>query len=115
MVRIQNALKNIEINEDFSIFTVNPKIYSLKIVYSAAYILIDKAFIVLDGDPEKEIIVEIRRKKENQSLRELTGEFNEELLNYAVHYSKLAENSEFRNTILQKIANIPVKNDNQTQ
>ena len=104
-----NALGNIELKEDFALFTVNPRIYPLDIVYSAAYIMIDKAFIVLDGDPEKEIKIEIRKKKKEQELKTLVQEFNEELLNYAVYKVQSEKNKVLREKILQRVllTNLP--------
>jgi His-Xaa-Ser system protein HxsD len=104
-----NALGNIELKEDFALFTINPRIYPLDIVYSAAYIMIDKAFIVLDGDPEKEIKIEIRKKKKEQELKTLVQEFNEELLNYAVYKVQSEKNKGLREKILQRVllTNIP--------
>ena len=100
-----NALGTIEVNEreGFGVFSINPKIYSLDIVYSAAYILIDKAFIILDGDPEKEIKVEIRKKKPEQELKDLVRDFNEELLNYAVYKVQSEKNKNIREMILQRV------------
>lgn len=98
-----NALGNIEMRNDCAIFSVNPKIYSLDIIYSAAYIMIDKAFIILDGNPEKEIKIEIRKKEETQKLSDLVREFNEELLNYSVYKVQSERNKGIRETILQRV------------
>jgi His-Xaa-Ser system protein HxsD len=95
--------KNIQINEDHAIFKINPKIYPLELVYSAAYIMIDKAFIVLDGDPDTEIIAEIRKKNDERSLNELVQLFNEELLNYAVYKTHSEKNKALREIILQRV------------
>jgi His-Xaa-Ser system protein HxsD len=111
-----NKLGNIEIGEDCAVFSVNPKIYPLDIVYRAAYIMIDKAFIILDGDPEESIKIEIRKKKQEQELHELVKEFNEELLNYSVYKVQSEKNAVLRETILQRVlltnvqANTPQKN-----
>ena len=100
-----NKLGNIEIDEDkgFAVFSVNPKIYPLELVYSAAYIMIDKAFIILDGDPKKEILVEVRKKEKEQKLKELVREFNEELLNYATYKVQSERNKDIREMILQRV------------
>lgn len=109
-------MENPEIQKDKALFRINPKIYPLELVYSAAYIMIDKAFILLDGDPEKEIIAEIRKKKEDQDLKDLVREFNEELLNYAVYKEQSEKNKELREIILKRalLSNIPagVKKEN---
>ena len=64
-------ISNMEINkeEGYALISINPKIYPLDVVYSAVYILLDKAYIVIDGDPEEEIIVEIRSKEKNGKVR----------------------------------------------
>ena len=100
-----NKLGNIEIDEDkgFAVFSVNPKIYPLELVYSAAYIMIDKAFIILDGDPKKEIMVEVRKKEKKQKLKGLVREFNEELLNYATYKVQSERNKKIREMILQRV------------
>ncbi|MCK5282310.1 MAG: His-Xaa-Ser system protein HxsD [Nanoarchaeota archaeon] len=98
-----SALGNIEIDEnsDYILFSINPRIYSLDIIHSAAYIMLDKAYIILDYQNEN-ILVEIRAKHENQDLKQLTMEFNEELLNYAVYKAQSERNKEIRQIILQR-------------
>jgi len=96
------GLGNIKIGEGFALFSVNPKIYSLDIIYSASYILLDKAYILLDGDPGTEIKVEIRAKK-GQDLKELVYEFNNQLLNYAVYKVQSERNKGLREAILNRV------------
>ena len=55
---------NIKINEDTVILNINPKLYSLETVYSAAYVFLDRAYILLDGDPKEKIVVKLKPKKE---------------------------------------------------
>ena len=100
-----NKLKNIEIDEKegYAYFLINPKIYPLDIVYSAAYVMIDRAFVILDGDPEKEIKVEIRKKMPQHDINELVMSFNEELLNYAAYSVQSEKNKVIRETLLQRI------------
>ncbi len=95
--------ENLIIEKEKAVFSVNPKIYSLDIVHSAAYIMMDRAFIILDGDPEKEIRIDIRKKHPEQDLNALVIQFNEELLNYAAYKNRSKESIEFRNNILQAI------------
>jgi His-Xaa-Ser system protein HxsD len=97
-----NALGNLKIKDDHAIFSVNPKFYSLDTVYAASYILMDRAYIFLDGDPEKEILVEIRQK-ENEDLRRLVYDFNNELLNYALYARQSEKNRYIREAILQRV------------
>ena len=101
-----NSIGNVKIDEHegYALFSVNPKIYTLDIVFSAAYILMDKAYIFLDGDPQLEIMVEIRKKEDaKENLKQLVYSFNNELLNYAVYDKQANLNKGVREAILKKI------------
>ena len=79
-------MPKIQINERENQITIwlNTKTYPLEAIYSAAYVFLDRAYIFLDGDPEREIIVSLKGKiKLNKmQLKKLSGEFCNELLNY---------------------------------
>lgn len=92
---------NIDIKEDHSLVKVNTKIYPMDIVYSAAYVILDEAYVVLDGDPEKEVFAEIRAKP-GYDLEEISNKFNEELINYAVFKSNSEKNKKVKEMILQR-------------
>jgi His-Xaa-Ser system protein HxsD len=80
------SVDNFEIDkkENIAIVSVNPKIYPLNVVFSASYLMMDRAFVVIDGNPETEIVVSLRpRAKEKPEA--LARQFNDELLNYAVN------------------------------
>jgi len=107
--------ENLVINkkEDYCIILVNPKIYELDVIYSAAYVFLDRAYIILDGDPENEIVVELRLKKgtneedigkkeEEEELERLGREFFNELLNYGFYKKQSEKNSKIREAFLQR-------------
>lgn len=81
---------------------VNPGLYPLDVIYSASYVFIDKAYIMLDGDPKKEIVVELRPKSKGADLEKLGRDFLNELLNYCMYKSQVEKNSELRKLILQR-------------
>ncbi len=99
----KSTINNIEINikGGFVLVSVNPKIYNMDIVYSAAYSLIDKAWVIIDGHPEEEIFVEIK-PKHKMNLEELGRIFNEELLNYAFYKTMAQQNQEIRESIVRR-------------
>ncbi|MBW2972339.1 His-Xaa-Ser system protein HxsD [Candidatus Woesearchaeota archaeon] len=97
-----NKIGTIKVYDDCGTLNINPHIYPLDVIYSAAYIMIDKAYIVLDGNPNTEIIVEIRKKNENQDVKNLIEEFNDELLNYLVHKSQGSQNARVKEILLQR-------------
>jgi len=84
----------------------------LHTVYSASYVFLDRCYIMLDGDPEKEILVELRLKKDsNLELGVLAREFFNELLNYAFYEEQSRKNAPLRNTLLRAalLSNIGVQ------
>lgn len=96
-------VSNLELSkkENQVLISVNPKIYPLDAIYSAAYVFLDKAYILLDGNPEEKITIELK-PKEKHDLEKLGREFNNELLNYA-QYKKQAElNAPLRQILLQR-------------
>ena len=102
----KSVVDNMDIyeNENYIIISVNPKIYSLEIVYSAAYVLMDRAYIILGGDPETKILIELRPKEnEKTDLETLGREFNNELLNYAVYMSRAKKTKKLREAIIQRV------------
>jgi len=74
------------IKENKIILRLNPRIYSLEAIYGASYVFIDRAYIFLDGNLSKEIAVHIKGKRRfsPKALEGLVGEFQNELLNYAL-------------------------------
>jgi len=94
-------MENIKISSDHVVVSVNPKIYSLPTIYSAAYVFLDRAYIILDGDPEKEILVNLKPKKEC-NLEKLGLEFLNELISYANYSNNVKENNEIVKMIIQR-------------
>lgn len=104
MVEVKKAVDNIQIfeSEGYCLVAINPKVYTLDVVYSASYSLLERAYIMLDGDPEKEILVRLRHKGERGSLEELGREFNNELLKYAAYKVYSEQNKDIRWMIVEK-------------
>jgi len=98
------SVDNLEIRKDKNqvIISVNPKIYSLDVVLSAAYILIDKAYALVDGDPNEELFVFLKAKDKNTDLEELGREFNSELINYSFYAAQTIKNISVRDAIVQR-------------
>ena len=99
MSNLSNVTIDIENNK--CLIKINPKIYRLEIIYSAAYAFLERAYVLIDGDPETEIIVEIKPKNKKE-INIIGNEFDNELLNYATYdyYSK--KNQEIRDMIVKR-------------
>ena len=93
--------KNIKIQQDKATLSINPKLYDLEVVYSTSYVFLDRAYIVLDGDPEKEIIVKVKPKKD-ENIKELSYDFFNELINYSDYKKRSESTRKIRELILQR-------------
>ena len=92
---------HIKIKNETAVLKINPKVYPIETVYSAAYVFLDKAYVILDGDPKKEIIVKLRLK-EKGDLKKLGNEFFNELINYADYQKRSKDTKQLREMIMQR-------------
>ncbi|MFQ6089387.1 MAG: hypothetical protein ACE5K0_10865 [Candidatus Methanofastidiosia archaeon] len=74
-------LDNLDIarNKNNITISVNPGFYPLDAVFSVAYVFVDKAYILVDGDPNDRITIKIKPKHKNIGLEELETLFSNEL------------------------------------
>ncbi len=100
----ESKINNMDINEkgNFVLVSINPKIYPLEIIYSAAYTFIDRAYVIIDGDPSEELFVELKLK-EKGDLETLGREFNNELVNYAVYAVQSVRTQNVRDALVEKV------------
>ena len=93
----------IEINteENTALCSLNPRIYPLDVVLSAAYGFLDRAYILIDGEPAEEIIIELRAREADKA-EALLREFLNEVVRYAVYADQAAKNKDVRAAIHQK-------------
>jgi len=96
--------ENIKLDKDKgqAIVFINPNIYSLEVVYSAAYVFLDKAYFILDGDPKEKIQVIIKPKNKDIDLEKLVLDFNNELINYSVYVIQAARKQPIREAIIKR-------------
>ncbi len=99
----KNKKTNIEVStkENTVTATINPKIYPLPIILQACDVFIDRAYMFLDGDPEKSVSV-IMKPKEKSDLNKLAGELNNEILNYAAYFVRSQVNKDTRDAMLKR-------------
>ncbi len=86
-----------------AVIRVKSSIYPLDVVLSAAYIFTDKNYVMVDGDPQKEIIVEITPKDSKADIRTVEKEFNNELINYANYAVRAIQNQKLRESIIHRV------------
>lgn len=95
-------MKGVEVagNGEYAVVSVNPEVYSLPTIYSAAYVFLDRAYIVLDKDRERVLVY--LKPKDKSDTEKLGMEFHNELLNYANYSSTVKENNEIAKMIIQR-------------
>jgi His-Xaa-Ser system protein HxsD len=92
---------NLKIEKDSVVLNINPKLYALETIYSAAYVFLDRAYVLLDGDPKKEILVKLKAKNK-ENLKNLGGDFLNELINYADYQRRAKQTKKIREMLLQR-------------
>lgn len=99
----EDGIENINLKQEDNrvVVRVNPDIFPLEVIYSAAYVMIDRAFVMVDGDPKENIYVDLK-PKESSNLKKLGHKFNNELLNYAVYVTQAARNKDLREAIVSR-------------
>lgn len=97
------VIDNFEIDkkEKLVLVSINPKIYPLPVVFSASYLMMDKAFMVIDGNPEMEIVVSLRPRK-GEKLELIARQFNDQLLNYAVNSYESKKTEKLREELIKE-------------
>lgn len=82
--------------------TVNTKLYPPEVIYSAAYVFLDKAHFLFDGDPKKGVVVTVKPKEKGLDLKRLCLDFNNELINYSVYVIQAARKQAIREAIITR-------------
>ncbi|MGM5488446.1 MAG: hypothetical protein ACQESG_05845 [Nanobdellota archaeon] len=95
-------MREVTIDGTTAVLSINPAIYPLDIIYSAAYVLLDEAHILLDGDPKKEVSVRIK-PKQDQDPTDLGNKFYDQLINYGVYKEQVRKNQDLRKIMLQRV------------
>jgi len=98
----EETTKNLIINGNGAIMKLNPVIYSPDIVKAAAYILADKAMILIGIDDEQMIDVKITPKP-GLDIHQVIETFNQELLNYSIYKEHSEKNKDLREAIIKRI------------
>lgn len=83
---------SIDAAQGVALLALDKGLYPLEVVYGAAYVLIDRAYVLLDRDDEGRTLIRIEAKPEDQradasteqALRALAGDLSNELLSQAL-------------------------------
>ena len=89
-------------SEKYIKITLNSNAYSLQTIYAASYIFLDKAYVLLDQDKNKNNEVYLFSKS-SEDLEKLAKEFCNELINYGHYFSRVENNVLTIKTIMQRV------------
>jgi His-Xaa-Ser system protein HxsD len=95
---------NIKINksENSVIVTIDTNIYNINVIYTTCYALIDKIYVHISGNPESELLIELK-PKDNYNLEKLGNEFENELIKYAFYQKQHNESIGLKSLMLKRI------------
>ncbi|MBR9680934.1 MAG: hypothetical protein GOU98_03870 [Candidatus Altiarchaeota archaeon] len=96
----------IQVNEEKKLVTVtvNPLVFPIDLVYNAAYLLMDRSYIILDGSPSEKIYVIMKPRTYKGDLVDLGRMFYDELVASAFHAVQFVRNKEMREALMSSIA-----------
>ncbi|MFT4304384.1 MAG: hypothetical protein ACMXYG_07495 [Candidatus Woesearchaeota archaeon] len=88
--------------------SINTSIYDLDVIYTTCYSFLDKNYIEMDGNPEKEIIITIKPKNEKKN-NNLEEEFRNSLIRFGFYKKQQKNSLAIRTLMLQKILELTKK------
>ncbi|GMV40413.1 MAG: hypothetical protein AMXMBFR64_21290 [Myxococcales bacterium] len=99
---------SIDAAQGVALLALDKGLYPLEVIYGAAYVLIDRAYVLLDRDDEGRTLVRIEWKPEErrpdaspeQALRALAGELSNELLSQALRRKITKQNQPILEAII---------------
>ncbi len=93
---------NTKEKDNLVLLSIDTKIYDLEVIYAASYNFLDKAYIILDGDPEKVVNVFLKGKEKlnNVELEKLGNLFFNELISSDIRMKISKKNKAIREYIV---------------
>lgn len=88
--------------ENYASVKVNPDIFSLEVMYSAAYTFLDRAWFIFDGDPDEGIEIKLKPKDGDMDPEKLALQLQNELINYSVYVIQASRNQDVRSAIISR-------------
>ncbi len=94
-------MSNIKVEGGSAFFQINPGLFSVEAVLNAAYSLTEKAYVVIDGDIDRQLCVELKPKGDGNP-EELAQEFGNELVGAQVYLLESAKKSKITEAIVEE-------------
>jgi len=90
------------LNSEYFKLKINSKIYPIDVVSSVCYTMNEEAYFFLEGNPEKEIEVNIKTKNNKLTNKEIVLKFQENLITYLEYKNNFKNNKKIKEMIIQR-------------
>jgi His-Xaa-Ser system protein HxsD len=99
--------ENMEFNESEGtvLISLNPRIYTIQTVMATSYVFLGNTYVLIDGEPEEELIIELKPKHGNPDkkvLEKLARDFMNELVQFTVYENQSKKNAEVKSILFRK-------------
>jgi len=88
----------------FVVVEVNSEVFPIDLVYNAAYLMLDRAYVILDGSPGETVYALLRPRNFKGELEELGRTFYDELVASAFQAVQFVRNNGMQQALLQSIS-----------
>jgi len=90
----ESTVMHVDAERGLATLTLDRHIYPLDVVYGAAYVFIDRAYVLLDRDAQGRIVMQVSPKDggDGDALRALAGDVANELLAQALRRKVMRHN-----------------------
>ncbi|OGS00719.1 MAG: hypothetical protein A3G41_05770 [Elusimicrobia bacterium RIFCSPLOWO2_12_FULL_59_9] len=88
-------------------FKLDVRAYGLRVIYAAAYVLMDRAYVLLEGNPKSKVTVYLKLKSDcSQNLKQLRATFLSELATQKLRWMLAEANQPVREHIIKEALQI---------
>ncbi|MBN2067360.1 MAG: hypothetical protein JW744_02740 [Candidatus Diapherotrites archaeon] len=93
---------NAEFHEkgNFALVALSPKLYSHAAIFSSAYLMLDSAFVIVDGTPDQ-VVVSLQPKK-GKNLKGLVRQFNKYLISHSASAAEAKKTGSIRAELVKR-------------
>lgn len=90
---------------------INAKMFPIDLVYDAAYSMLGRAYVILDGNPNEEVFAILTPRNFKGDLQELGRIFYDEIVNSSFYAVQLMRNKDVRTALVESITPFSKESD----
>lgn len=101
---IDSNFVQVDNKKNIVVVKINPKLYPVDILYTAAYSLMEKAYVIFEGSLQESVYAILKPRNFKGTLEELGNLFYEELTAAAFYAVQLVRNQGIREALLKGLS-----------